>query len=73
MDTIFINPLSNPNLNYSRVVNMFLNHSILNRSDEYIQNNMVELHVYLNQHNIEYILEQPAYELSELASDLGGV
>jgi hypothetical protein len=52
---------------------MFLNHSILNRSDEYIQNNLVELHIYLNQHIIEYINEQPAYELNALASDLGGV
>jgi hypothetical protein len=52
---------------------MFLNHSILNRSDEYIQNNMVELHVYIFQNIIEYIIEQPAYELSALASDLGGV
>jgi ABC-type proline/glycine betaine transport system permease subunit len=52
---------------------MFLNHSILNRTDEYIQNNLVELHIYLNQNNIQTILEQPAYELSALASDLGGV
>jgi hypothetical protein len=52
---------------------MFLNHSILNRTDEYIQNNLVELHVYLSQHTIEHIIEQPAYELGDLASDLGGV
>jgi hypothetical protein len=52
---------------------MFLNHSILNRSDEYIQNNLLELHVYLNLNTIEYVIEQPAYEFGTLASDLGGV
>jgi hypothetical protein len=42
-------------------------------ADDYIQNNLVELHIYVTSHTIEYVVEQPEYELTALVSDLGGV
>ncbi len=39
----------------------------------YIEQNLVELHVFLKTKDIEYISEEADYELASLFSDLGGV
>jgi hypothetical protein len=38
-----------------------------------VAKNLVELHIYLESNNIQYILEQHDYEFSQLMSDVGGV
>jgi len=63
---------ANSNYNYSRLVQLFIDHSIVN-NDDYIQKNLVELHVYVETNTVEFIEEQPSYRFSQLTSDLGGV
>jgi len=50
-----INPINTDveYINYWRVVNQLFNHTLLH-NDDYVQENLVEVHIYLQSNNIQY-------------------
>ena len=71
-NAMVIQPLSSKDYNYSKVVKKIRVHSMFN-NDDYVRRNLAEVHIYLLLKEIYVIKEEPDYELSQLASDLGGV
>jgi hypothetical protein len=65
---------ANPNnsLNYSKVVQKFLDNTFIN-GDDYVRRNLVELRIYLESNTIAYVVEAPANTFSQLLGNLGGV
>jgi hypothetical protein len=67
-----IHPIHSDNYNYTRLAQLFIDHSIVNK-DDYIEKNLVELHVYVESSAIQFIEELASYDFGQLTSDLGGV
>ena len=57
---------------YTRVADKFLRHTLVN-NDSYVQNSLVELHVYLQTNDIHCVTEAPDLRASTVLSSLGGV
>ena len=72
VDLMSIHPVHSDEYNYTRLVQLFIDHSIVSK-DDYIEKNLVELHVYVESNAIQVIEEQTSYGFSQLTSDLGGV
>ncbi len=69
---IITSRVQNSDYNYSRLAALFIDHTFVNK-DDYIEKNMVELHVYVESNAIQLIQELPNYDVPQLVSDLGGV
>jgi hypothetical protein len=72
VDVMSIHPIHSDKYNYTRLVQLFIDHSIVNK-DNYIEKNLVELHVYVESNATQFIEEQVSYNISHLTSDLGGI
>jgi hypothetical protein len=68
-----LNPLNlDSAYNYARVVEKLFNHTLV-YNDDYVQNNLVEVHIYLETNDIQYIVESQEYGFIQLFADLGAV
>ena len=69
---IYFHAYPNNPLNYSKVVQKFIDNTFIN-GDDYVRRNLVELRIYLQSNTIAYVVESPTITLSQLLGNLGGV